>query len=62
MSQIESVRNFGRLTKNKAAVQRADFSQNGAAPVISPPAERLLCTVTADPVLAHTCVLQLVHG
>jgi hypothetical protein len=62
MSQIESVRNFERLAKDKAAVQRADFNQNGEAPVRGPPAERLLCTVTVDPVLAHICVLQLAHG
>jgi hypothetical protein len=33
MSQIESFRNFERLTKYKAARQRVDFNQNGAAPV-----------------------------
>jgi hypothetical protein len=30
MSQIESFRNFKRLTKDKAARQRVDFNQNGA--------------------------------
>jgi hypothetical protein len=32
LSQIESFRNFKRLTKDKAASQRVDFNQNGAAP------------------------------
>jgi hypothetical protein len=32
MSQIESFRNFKRLA-NKAARQRVDFNQYGAAPV-----------------------------
>jgi hypothetical protein len=60
--KIESFRNFKWLTEDKAACQRVDFNQHGAAPVCSPPAERLLCTVIADPVLASTCVLQPVHG
>jgi hypothetical protein len=33
MSKMESFRNFKWLTKDKAACQRVDFNQDGAAPV-----------------------------
>jgi hypothetical protein len=32
--KLSRFRNFKRLTKDKAARQRVDFNQNGAAPVL----------------------------
>jgi hypothetical protein len=63
VSQIESFRNFKLHAKDKAACQRVDISQNGARHLsLSPPTERLLCTVIADPVLALHAYLQPVHS